>query len=117
MGSARFNRFTILGQFYENILSFYFRSICHDWTKKRFFLLKSSTLVTGAAHERSWKGTHERRRSWSKATSSTKLVSGLRRCSPGYSRHATCKKAKQDLQKPNASPRSATGYGSWIRIA
>jgi hypothetical protein len=29
----------------------------------------------------------------------------------------TCKKAKQDLKKPNASPTSATGYGTSTRIA
>jgi hypothetical protein len=88
-------------------------SSCSDWTEKQFFRIDKQHPRDGAVHERSWKGTYERRRKWEQANASTKLVSGLRRCSPGYSRHAICKKAKQDLKKPNASPTSATGYGTW----
>ena len=61
--------------------------ICCDWTKKQFFVLISSPLVTGAVHERTRKGTNQRRRSGSRANASTKLVSGLRRCTPASSAH------------------------------
>jgi hypothetical protein len=70
----------------------------------------------GAVHERTWKGTHE-----GVVAGAGKHVNevGQRLATllTGYSRHAACKKAKQDLKKPNASPTSATGYGTWKRIA
>jgi hypothetical protein len=31
--------------------------------------------------------------------------------------HASCKRAKLGLKKPNGSRMSATGYGTWIQIA
>jgi hypothetical protein len=43
------------------------------------------------------------------ANASTKLVSGFRRCSPGYSRHATCEKARLEAAQPVAH----VGYSAW----
>ena len=62
-------------------------------------------------------GTNERRRSWDSKRLDEVGQRFATLLTRDCTRHATCNKAKPDLKKPSASPTSATGYGTSIRIA